>query len=123
MRKKLVGILLILLAALVIVQDYFIQWEISIWMLAWVVLLAIFITTIVSFWASRTQPKTILCFTRRIEEDIQANNCKNRREDNDRIRYWKKMELPVKWKKSHNAIGETKSKMSLQKTRKGQNSQ
>lgn len=41
MRKKLVGILLILLAALVIVQDYFIQWEISIWMLAWVVLLAV----------------------------------------------------------------------------------
>ena len=41
MRKKLVGILLILLAALVIVQDYFIQWEISFWMLAWVVLLAI----------------------------------------------------------------------------------
>ena len=41
MRKKLIGILLILLAALVIVQDYFIQWEISIWMLAWVVLLAI----------------------------------------------------------------------------------
>ena len=41
MRKKLVGILLILLAALVIVQDYFIKWEISIWMLAWVVLLAI----------------------------------------------------------------------------------
>ena len=33
--------LLILLAALVIVQDYFIKWEISIWMLAWVVLLAI----------------------------------------------------------------------------------
>lgn len=41
MRKKLIGILLILLAALVIVQDYFIKWEISIWMLAWVVLLAI----------------------------------------------------------------------------------
>ncbi|VUW93153.1 hypothetical protein [Streptococcus vestibularis] len=41
MRKKLIGILLILLAALVIVQDYFIQWEISFWMLAWVVLLAI----------------------------------------------------------------------------------
>ena len=41
MRKKLIGILLILLAALVIVQDYFIQWEISIWMLAWVVLLAV----------------------------------------------------------------------------------
>lgn len=41
MRKKLVGILLILLAGLVIVQDYFIQWEISFWMLAWVVLLAI----------------------------------------------------------------------------------
>lgn len=41
MRKKLVGILLILLVALVIVQDYFIQWEISFWMLAWVVLLAI----------------------------------------------------------------------------------
>ena len=41
MRKKLVGILLILQAALVIVQDYFIQWEISFWMLAWVVLLAI----------------------------------------------------------------------------------
>ena len=41
MRKKLVGILLILLAALVIVQDYFIQWEISIWMLAWVVQLAV----------------------------------------------------------------------------------
>ena len=41
MRKKLVGILLILLAALVIVQDYFIQCEISFWMLAWVVLLAI----------------------------------------------------------------------------------
>ena len=40
MRKKLIGILLILLAALVIVQDYFIKWEISIWMLAWVVLLA-----------------------------------------------------------------------------------
>ena len=32
---------MILLAALVIVQDYFIQWEISFWMLAWVVLLAI----------------------------------------------------------------------------------
>ncbi len=28
------------MAALVIVQDYFIKWEISIWMLAWVVLLA-----------------------------------------------------------------------------------
>ena len=41
MRKKLIGILLILLATLVIVQDYFIKWEISIWMLAWVVLLAI----------------------------------------------------------------------------------
>ena len=41
MRKKLIGVLLILLAALVIVQDYFIKWEISIWMLAWVVLLAI----------------------------------------------------------------------------------
>ena len=41
MRKKFIGILLILLAALVIVQDYFIKWEISIWMLAWVVLLAI----------------------------------------------------------------------------------
>ena len=41
MRKKLIGILLILLAALVIVQDYFIKWEISIWMLVWVVLLAI----------------------------------------------------------------------------------
>lgn len=41
MRKKLVGILLILLAALAIVQDYFIQWEISFWMLAWVVLLTI----------------------------------------------------------------------------------
>ena len=41
MRKKLIGILLILLAVLVIVQDYFIKWEISIWMLAWVVLLAI----------------------------------------------------------------------------------
>ena len=41
MRKKLVGILLILLAALVIVQDYFIEWGISIWMLAWVVLLAV----------------------------------------------------------------------------------
>ena len=41
MRKKLIGILLILLAALVIVQDYFIKWEISIWMLAWVVLLAL----------------------------------------------------------------------------------
>ena len=41
MRKKIIGILLILLAALVIVQDYFIKWEISIWMLAWVVLLAI----------------------------------------------------------------------------------
>ena len=41
MKKKLIGILLILLAALVIVQDYFIKWEISIWMLAWVVLLAI----------------------------------------------------------------------------------
>ena len=41
MRKKLVGILLILQAALVIVQDYFRQWEISFWMLAWVVLLAI----------------------------------------------------------------------------------
>lgn len=41
MRKKLIGVLLILLAVLVIVQDYFIKWEISIWMLAWVVLLAI----------------------------------------------------------------------------------
>ena len=41
MRKKLIGILLIRLAALVIVQDYFIKWAISIWMLAWVVLLAI----------------------------------------------------------------------------------
>ena len=41
MRKKLIGVLLILLAALVIVQDYFIKWEISIWMLAWVVLLAV----------------------------------------------------------------------------------
>ena len=41
MRKKLIGILLILLAALVIVQDYFVKWEISIWMLAWVVLLAV----------------------------------------------------------------------------------
>ena len=41
MRKKLIGILLIFLAALVIVQDYFVKWGISIWMLAWVVLLAV----------------------------------------------------------------------------------
>ena len=41
MRKKLIGILMIFLAALVIVQDYFVKWEISIWMLAWVVLLTV----------------------------------------------------------------------------------
>ena len=41
MRKKLIGIFLILLAALVVLQGYFVTWEISIWMLAWVVLLAV----------------------------------------------------------------------------------
>ena len=42
MRKKLIGVFLILLAALVVLQGYFVTWEISIWMLAWVVLLAFF---------------------------------------------------------------------------------
>ena len=37
MRKKLIGVFLILLAALVVLQGYFVKWEISIWMLAWVV--------------------------------------------------------------------------------------
>ena len=41
MRKKLIGIFLILLAVLVVLQGYFVTWEISIWMLAWVVLLAV----------------------------------------------------------------------------------
>ena len=41
MRKKLIGVFLILLAALVVLQGYFVTWEISIWMLAWVVLLAV----------------------------------------------------------------------------------
>ena len=41
MRKKLIGIFLILLAALVVLQGYFVTWEISIWMLTWVVLLAV----------------------------------------------------------------------------------
>ena len=41
MRKKLIGVFLILLAALVVLQGYFVKWEISIWMLAWVVLLAV----------------------------------------------------------------------------------
>ena len=41
MRKKLIGVFLILLAVLVVLQGYFVKWEISIWMLAWVVLLAV----------------------------------------------------------------------------------
>lgn len=41
MRKKLIGVFLILLAALVVLQGYFVTWEISIWMLVWVVLLAV----------------------------------------------------------------------------------
>ena len=41
MRKKLIGIFLILLAALVLLQGYFVKWEISIWTLAWVTLLAV----------------------------------------------------------------------------------
>ena len=81
------------------------------------------ITTIVSVWASRTQSKTILCFTRRIEEDVQANNCKNRRKDNDRIGYCKKVKLPIEWKESQNTIDEFPTKVVFQKTRKGQNSQ
>ena len=77
------------------------------------------ISTIISVWTSFTQSKTILCFTRRMEENVQANNRKNGRKNKDRIRYWKKMELSIEWEKSHNTIGETKTKMSLQKTRKG----
>ena len=41
MKNKLIGIFLILLAALVLLQGYFVKWEISIWTLAWVVLLAV----------------------------------------------------------------------------------
>ena len=41
MRKKLIGIFLILLAALVLLQGYFVKWDISIWTLAWVTLLAV----------------------------------------------------------------------------------
>ena len=33
MRKKLIGVFLILLAALVVLQGYFVKWEISIWIL------------------------------------------------------------------------------------------
>ena len=41
MKNKLIGIFLILLAALVLLQGYFVKWEISIWTLAWVVFLAV----------------------------------------------------------------------------------
>lgn len=41
MKNKLIGIFLILLAALVLLQGYFVKWEISIWTLTWVVLLAV----------------------------------------------------------------------------------
>lgn len=41
MRKKLIGVFLILPSVLVVLQGYFVKWEISIWMLVWVVLLAI----------------------------------------------------------------------------------
>ena len=41
MKNKLIGIFLILLAALVLLQGYFVKWEISIWTLVWVVLLAV----------------------------------------------------------------------------------
>ena len=41
MRKKLIGVFLILLAALLLLQGYFVKWDISIWTLAWVTLLAV----------------------------------------------------------------------------------
>ena len=41
MRKKLIGVFLILLAALILLQGYFVKWDISIWTLAWVTLLAV----------------------------------------------------------------------------------
>ena len=41
MKNKLIGIFLILLAALVLLQGYFVKWDISIWTLAWVTLLAV----------------------------------------------------------------------------------
>ena len=34
MRKKLIGVFLILLAALILLQGYFVKWDISIWTLA-----------------------------------------------------------------------------------------
>ena len=41
MRKKLIGVFLILLAALNPFTGYFVKWDISIWTLAWVTLLAV----------------------------------------------------------------------------------
>ncbi len=54
------------------------------------------ISTIISV-RTRPQSKTILCFTRRIEENVQANNCKNGREGTE-LDTGRKMELSIKWK-------------------------
>ena len=40
MKKKMIGILLILCAVLVLLQGFFVTWQISVWMLAWVLFLA-----------------------------------------------------------------------------------
>ena len=40
MKKKMIGILLILCAVLVLLQGFFVTWKISVWMLAWVIFLA-----------------------------------------------------------------------------------
>ena len=81
------------------------------------------ITTILSVWAGGIRTKTVFRFTWRFEENIQANNCKDRRKDNDRVGYWKKMKLSIEWKEGQNTIDEAPTKVAFQKTRKGKNGQ